>query len=261
MTDFRTLSLSLDGSCARLTIERPQQANGMSFELIDELEQVADVLTSMTTLKVLVITANGPFFCAGGDINDIQSLSGDIEAEMTHKVRQLNRFILTISQLDAVVICAVNGVASGAGFSLAISADLTLSAASAKFTTAYIKLGVSPDGNASYILPRLVGLRKAQELLLTSPILSAEEALKLGLINRVVADNELQSEADQLAEQLAQYSQLALASTKKLLAGSFDKTQSQQLEMEAKLIANCVAGDDAQEGIQAFLEKRAPKFA
>jgi 2-(1,2-epoxy-1,2-dihydrophenyl)acetyl-CoA isomerase len=162
--------------------------------------------------------------------------------------------------MDAPLVVAVNGTAAGAGFSVAISGDLVLAAESAKFAMAYTAAGLSPDGSSSFFLPRLVGMRRAQELMLTNRRLSAAEALDWGLVSQVVPDAELADTAFALAKQLAAGPTRALGMVKKLLATSFQESLETQMELEARGIAEMAGTADGREGIDAFLSKRAPGF-
>jgi 2-(1,2-epoxy-1,2-dihydrophenyl)acetyl-CoA isomerase len=165
------------------------------------------------------------------------------------------------SRMRAPLVVAVNGTAAGAGMSLAVSGDLVLAADVAKFTMAYTAAGLSPDGSSSYFLPRLIGLRRTQELMLTNRRLSAQEAFEWGLVNRVVAADDLQQQARALAAQLAQGPTRAFGTVKRLLNESFTGTLETQMELEARGIAAMAGTPDGREGIQAFLEKRKPSFS
>jgi 2-(1,2-epoxy-1,2-dihydrophenyl)acetyl-CoA isomerase len=162
--------------------------------------------------------------------------------------------------MDAVLITSVNGVAAGAGFSLAIAGDLVLASDAASFTMAYTKAGLSPDGSSSYYLPRLIGIRRTQELMLTNRTLSAAEAVGWGLINDVVPAAELEARTSALADQLASAAKGSSSAVKKLLLVSFGHTLEEQMDLEGRLIAACADSPDGREGIDAFLTKRAPYF-
>ena len=172
----------------------------------------------------------------------------------------LHSAISTFSRMQAALIVAVNGVAAGAGFSLALIGDIVLAAESASFTMAYTRAGLCPDGSSSYFLPRLVGLRRAQELMLTNRTLSAAEACDMGLVTRVVADDELQLQAQRVATDLAAGARLSTAYVKKLLLASSVNDLEAQMELEGQLVSQCAASPDGREGIQAFVDKRKPEF-
>jgi 2-(1,2-epoxy-1,2-dihydrophenyl)acetyl-CoA isomerase len=163
--------------------------------------------------------------------------------------------------MDAVLIVAVNGIAAGAGFSLAIAGDLVLAGSSASFTMAYTRAGLSPDGSSSFYLPRLVGLRKSQELMLTNRTLSAAEASAWGLVTDVVEDSDLLNRADALATQVASAAKKSNAAVKKLLLMTYGNGLEEQMEIEGRSIAECANSADGREGIDAFVAKRRPEFA
>ncbi len=173
----------------------------------------------------------------------------------------LHRAISTFARMDAVLITAVNGVAAGAGFSLAVTGDLVLAAQSATFTMAYTAAGLSPDGSSSYYLPRLIGVRRTQELMLTNRRLSAGEALQWGLLTEVVDDAELAARVDAVAQQIASGARQSASAVKKLVLMSFTNGLEEQMEIEGRLIAECADSADGNEGIDAFLQKRRPEFA
>jgi 2-(1,2-epoxy-1,2-dihydrophenyl)acetyl-CoA isomerase len=162
--------------------------------------------------------------------------------------------------MDAVVITVVNGIAAGAGFSVAVTGDLVLSAESAKFTMAYTKAGLSPDGSSSYYLPRLIGIRRTQQLMLTNRTLTAAEALDWGLLTEVVPDDQLAARAEALAQEMATTSRTSNGAVKRLLLGTYRTGLEEQMELESQYIKDSARSADGQEGIAAFLEKRAPAF-
>jgi 2-(1,2-epoxy-1,2-dihydrophenyl)acetyl-CoA isomerase len=208
----------------------------------------------------VVLTAGGRFFCAGGDLKEFAGMGDMPGPGLKSLADNLHSAISTFSRMDAALIVAVNGIAAGGGFSLALVGDIVLAAESARFTMAYTRAGLSPDGSSSYFLPRLVGLRKAQELMLMNNSLSASEALEIGLITYAVADAELEQQTGQIAAELANSAQQSIACVKKLLLGSFDNSLETQMEYEGRYVSQCAASPDGQEGIQAFIEKRAPVF-
>ncbi len=258
MTDFETLAFAQSGPVASIVLNRPQVANGMNDTMTRELAAAAALCDTAAT-KVVTITGAGRFFCAGGDLKAIAA-APDPGTYVKGIADDLHRALSTFARMDAVVLTVVNGTAAGAGFSVAVTGDLVLAAESAKFTMAYTKAGLSPDGGASYYLPRLIGLRRTQQLMLTNRTLSATEALEWGLLTDVVPDAELSARADALAQELANTSRTSNATVKRLLLGSSRSGLEEQLEAEARAIAESVRSADGQEGVAAFLEKRAPQF-
>ena len=259
MSEYQTLTFEQDGPIARIVLNRPDDANGMNDVMTAELAQVARRCDTAPT-KVVVLTGAGRFFCAGGDLKAMAASPLGPGPFVKGIADDLHRAISTFSRMDAVLITAVNGVAAGAGFSLAIAGDLVLAADSASFTMAYTRAGLSPDGSSSYYLPRLVGVRRTQELMLTNRTLSAAEAADWGLVTAVVPVAELAAKTEELAVQLAAAARGSSAAVKRLMLASFGSGLEEQMELEGRLIAACADSADGREGIEAFLNKRAPVF-
>jgi len=259
MTDFETLTFAQSGPVTNIVLNRPDAANGMNDTLTRELA-VAAALCDVATTKVVTITGAGRFFCAGGDLKAMAA-APDAGAFVKGIADDLHRALSTFARMDAVVITVVNGTAAGAGFSLAVTGDLVLSAESAKYTMAYTKAGLSPDGSSSYYLPRLIGIRRTQQLMLTNRTLTAAEALDWGLVTEVVPDADLAGRADALAKEMASTSRTSNAAVKRLLLGTYRAGIEEQMELEGRYIAECARSADGQEGIAAFLGKRAPNFS
>ncbi|AFM17989.1 enoyl-CoA hydratase/carnithine racemase [Mycolicibacterium chubuense NBB4] len=259
MTEYQTLLFEQAGALARITLNRPQAANGMNHTMTRELADAAARCDTPGT-KVVVITGAGRFFCAGGDLKDFADAPGR-GRHIKAVADDLHRAISTFARMDAVVITAVNGTAAGAGFSLAVTGDLVLAAESASFTMAYTKVGLSPDGSASYFLPRLIGIAKTKELMLTNRVMSAELASHWGLVTEVVADDQLASRADELAQTMAATAAGSNGGVKSLLMHTFGNGLEEQMELEGRLIAARAESADGREGVDAFLAKRTPDFA
>ncbi len=260
MAEFENIILEQSGGVAKITLNRPDAANGINLAMAQELLQAAIHCDEDSAVRCVLITGNGKMFCAGGDLKSFAAFGDGISARLKELTTYLHAAIGRLARMDAPVIIAVNGVAAGAGFSLAVSGDLVLAAESAKFTMAYTAAGLSPDGSSSYFLPRLIGLRKTQELMLTNRRLSAEEAMAWGVITRVVADDDLQQVAAELAVKLASGPTRAHGVVKKLLQGSFGNGLETQMEHEARYIAAMASTDDGKEGVTAFMEKRKAEF-
>jgi 2-(1,2-epoxy-1,2-dihydrophenyl)acetyl-CoA isomerase len=256
---FDSLLFARDGAVATITLNRPAAANGMDEVLTRELAEVAETVAA-SDIKAVVLTGAGRFFCAGGDLKAMAASPAGPGPFVAGIADNLHRALATFARMDAVLIAAVNGVAAGAGFSLAVSADLVLAAEAASFTMAYTKAGLSPDGSASYYLPRLVGPRRAVELMLTNRTLSAAEAQEWGLVNEVVS-GDVVARAGELAAQIATGARGSHAAVKKLVLASYGNDIETQMALEAELISANADGPDGREGIEAFTTKRAPKFA
>jgi 2-(1,2-epoxy-1,2-dihydrophenyl)acetyl-CoA isomerase len=256
---YQTLDVAASGAITRIALNRPDAANGMNDTMTRELADVARRCDDDAT-KVVVLTGNGRFFCAGGDLKAFAAAPSR-GAFIKGVADDLHRAISTFARMDAAVIVAVNGAAAGAGFSLAAAGDLVVAGESASFTMAYTRAGLSPDGSASYFLPRLIGLRRTQQLMLTNRTLRASEALDWGLITEVVPDAELADRVEQLATQFAAAARGSTAGVKSLLAATFGNGLEEQMELEGRLIAGLADSADGTEGVDAFLDKRAATFA
>ncbi|CAO5233254.1 enoyl-CoA hydratase/isomerase family protein [Frankia sp. AgKG'84/4] len=255
----RTLTVERDGAVAIITLNRPDAANGISQELAAELGQAAYDCAEDPAVRAVLLTGAGRFFCAGGDVKEMVGYGERAGAETKKLADLLHRAVTSLARLDAPLVVAVNGTTAGAGVGLAIAGDLVLAADTATFTLAYTNVGLSPDGGTTFALPRLIGLRRTQELLYTNRRLSAAEALDWGLVTRVVPAGELAGEALAFAQRLAAGPADSHRTIRRLLLDTFDNSLETQLELEARGIAAC-AVTDGREGAAAFIDKRAPKF-
>ncbi|GAB3222995.1 enoyl-CoA hydratase/isomerase family protein [Mycolicibacterium hippocampi] len=259
MTDYQTIIFEQSGAVARITLNRPEAANGMDDTMTRELADVAARCDNAGT-KVVVLSGAGRFFCAGGDLKAMAASPLGPGRFVKGIADDLHRAISTFARMDAVLVTVVNGTAAGAGFSLAAAGDLVVAATSATFTMAYTRAGLSPDGSASYHLPRLIGIRRTHDLMLTNRRLSADEAMQWGLVNYVVDDAEVIGFTDKLVTDLAAGATQSHAAVKKLLLATFDNGIETQMELEGRLLAANADGPDGREGIDAFLTKRKPEF-
>jgi 2-(1,2-epoxy-1,2-dihydrophenyl)acetyl-CoA isomerase len=259
VTEYQTINFEQTGAITRITLNRPDAANGMNDTMTRELADAARRCDTDAT-KVVVLTGTGRFFCAGGDLKSFAS-APDRGRYIKGVADDLHRAISTFARMDAVLITAVNGTAAGAGFSIAVTGDLVLAAESASFTMAYTRAGLSPDGSSSYYLPRLIGIRKAQELMLTNRTLSAQDAAQWGLVTEVVPDDQLAARADELADQMVATSRQSNGAVKALLLTTFKNGIEDQMELEGRLIAERANSADGREGIDAFMAKRKPEFS
>jgi 2-(1,2-epoxy-1,2-dihydrophenyl)acetyl-CoA isomerase len=260
MSQYKHIKFAKEGAIARIELNRPDAANGLDSLMASELKEAARLCDDDPGLKVVTLSANGRFFSAGGDLAQMLSHGDAIGDAAQALADDFHEAISSLSRMQAVLVIAVNGVAAGGGFSLTLIGDIVLAAESASFTMAYTRAGLSPDGASSYFLPRLLGLRKTQELMLTNPTLSATQACELGMITRVVDDADLAAETERLAARIAAGPRLANAYVKKLLLASAGNDLETQMALEAQLLAQCAASHDGREGIQAFFDKRKPEF-
>lgn len=261
MADYTTLKVEVNDRVALVTLSRPDAANGLDLTMASELASVAKFCDCNDNISAVILTGEGKFFSAGGDIKAMASFGDDVSLKIKLLADDLHAALSTFARMSAPVIVAVNGMAAGAGFSLAISGDIVLADPKAKFVMAYTRAGLSPDGGSSYVLPRLIGLRRTQELMLLNRQLSAAEAYDWGLVTQVMAEGALLDTAKKIAAELAFGPPEANAAVKRLLLESFNNGFEAQMELEARTIAHCAGSDHGREGIAAFIEKRRPDFS
>jgi 2-(1,2-epoxy-1,2-dihydrophenyl)acetyl-CoA isomerase len=258
---YEALTFEVADGVATITINRPEAANSLNLTLAEELLKVATKCDADPAIRAVLLTGSGKMFCAGGDVPTFAKIGDGIGEYMRHVTTGLHGAVARFARMDAPLIIAVNGVAAGAGMSIALTGDIIFAAASAKFTMAYTAIGMVPDGSSSFFLPRLVGPLKAKELILTNPRLSADEALALGIVTEVVADDELMERARACAAQLAAGPTKSYGAAKRLLADTFSNSLETQMELETRAISDLAQNThDGREGIMAFAEKRKPDF-
>jgi 2-(1,2-epoxy-1,2-dihydrophenyl)acetyl-CoA isomerase len=258
---FETLLFQVDASLARITLNRPEAANSMNLQMAQDLMHAMLRCDQDPEVRAVLITGSGGTFSAGGDLQSFSGAKDRLGPFLRELSTYLHATISRMARMDAPVVAAVNGAAAGGGMSLACAADLVLAAESARFVIAYSQVGLSPDLGSTYVLPRLIGLRRTQELMLTDRRLSAAEAHAWGLVTRVVPDAELEAESEKLARSLAAGPTRAFAEVKRLLLTTYGEGLESQMERESVAISGTARTDDAQEAIQAFLAKRKPKFS
>jgi 2-(1,2-epoxy-1,2-dihydrophenyl)acetyl-CoA isomerase len=248
------------GAVARLRLNRPAAGNAFNVELARALMEGAITCDEDDAVRCVVLTGAGRMFCAGGDVADFASAGDRASALIKEIASYLHAAVSTFAHMRKPLITAINGPAAGAGFSLGLLGDLALAANSATFSLAYAAIGLSPDGGASFLLPRLVGLRRAQEMMMLNPRLSAAEAAAMGLVTRTVEDAALESEVAALADRLAQSATGALGRARQLLLQSYGATLEEQMDAELRAIADSARSPHGKAGVQAFLAKRKPEF-
>ncbi|MBX7137221.1 MAG: 2-(1,2-epoxy-1,2-dihydrophenyl)acetyl-CoA isomerase PaaG [Oligoflexia bacterium] len=244
-----------------IKLNRPEVLNSfnrrMSAELLEALQGAAD----SREIRALLLTGEGRAFCAGQDLAEVAPSRDGTLPELGEIVRSCyNPVISALRDLPKPVVCAVNGIAAGAGANLALACDLVLASHGATFIQAFSKIGLIPDSGGTFFLPRLVGLGRATALAMLAERLPAEEALRLGLIYKLFVPQELLPEATKLAMYLAQQPTRGFAALKKALNQSFSNSLKEQLELEAQLQGECGRSADYKEGVSAFLGKRSPQF-
>lgn len=259
---YETIQLEMRGAVGIITLNRPDSLNALTTQVGQEFQAAIREARERGS-RAIVVTGAGRAFCAGGDLREMRKIAereGKIEAFFDEPLRLLNDCILSIRRAPLPFIAAVNGAASGGGCNLALACDLVIAGEGARFNQAFIKIGLVPDCGGTFILPRLVGWKRATELMMTGDVVTAGRALEMGMINAVVPEDELMVQALAMAERLAQAPTAAIGRTKELLEASAANDYGGQLELER--LAQIEAGKtkDFREGVAAFIEKRPPKF-
>ena len=257
---YEAVIFTVDDAVATITMNRPEVANALSLTMAKELAELAIACDERPDIRAVILTGSGRFFSAGGDLDGFSKAGADAGALSKEMTMYVHSAVSRFSRMDAPLIAAVNGMAAGAGFSFAVSCDIVIAEESAQFLSAYTSSGLSPDGSSTYFLPRVVGFKRAYELMVLNRRLSAAEALEWGIATRVVPDGESLSHAAELAGKLASGPTKAFGSVKRLLHASLTETLETQMESEARAFADVLRSDDAQEGVAAFLEKRKPQY-
>ena len=262
---FSTIQLDVAGAIMTVRLNRPEVLNAFSADMSAELDTALRRAMQDDTIRCLVLTGNGRAFCAGQDLRQIRSAAGGSSAAAggglgAYLREKLNPLILCLRTMEKPVIAAVNGVAAGAGVSLALAADLRLCAWGASFKMAFVQLGLVPDAGATLALVQLVGYARAAEMCLLGEPVSAEQALQMGLVNKVVDDRNLPAATGEIAARLAALPPIALGLTKRALNRAWTATLDAQLECEALLQDAAGRTADHREAVAAFLAKRPPHF-
>jgi 2-(1,2-epoxy-1,2-dihydrophenyl)acetyl-CoA isomerase len=256
-----TVLIAREGGITRLTLNRPDKLNAFTLAMHAELRAALEAASTDAQCRVVVLTGAGRAFCAGQDLAETRPQGGAGVPDAGSRLEQAyNPLVRLIASLEKPVICAVNGIAAGAGANVALACDLVYAARSASFLQAFARIGLIPDAGGTWVLPRLVGAARARGLALLAEPLSAEKAEAWGLIWKAVDDDKLEAEVSAVAARLAVAPTYGLGLAKRALAAASTNTLAQQLDLERDLQRLAGASPDAAEGIAAFLEKRAPNF-
>lgn len=258
---YQTIIVEKNNGVANLTLNRPDRLNSFNVQMHEELQNALDDIATDGETRCLLITGSGRGFCAGQDLND-RAVSADGEApDLGMSVEKFyNPLIRRLTNLKMPVICALNGVAAGAGASLVMACDIVIAARSASFILSFAKVGLVPDSGSSWHFTRALGLPRAKALAMLGNKLKAEQAEQWGLIYQVVDDENLMQEGQKLADHLATQPTEALANIKELVHTSFDYSLNEQLERERKAMQHLGRSHDYKEGVASFIEKREPSF-
>jgi 2-(1,2-epoxy-1,2-dihydrophenyl)acetyl-CoA isomerase len=260
--NFQTISFTVDAGIARLTLNRPDKLNSFTGEMHAELRTVLDSIQSDKSVRVMVLTGAGRAFCAGQDLADpdMQMIDGKMPDIGNVVEKNYKQLILRLQNLRVPTIAAVNGIAAGAGASVALACDLVIATKSASFLQAFSKIGLIPDTGGTWFLPQRVGMARAMGLALLADKLPAEKAAEWGLIWECAEDTDFAARIDALAKQLSTAPTKALVRTRQAMHAAPGHTLEQQLSFEGSFMRELGWSPDYAEGVAAFMEKRAPKF-
>ncbi|SFN84712.1 2-(1,2-epoxy-1,2-dihydrophenyl)acetyl-CoA isomerase PaaG [Xenorhabdus japonica] len=255
LTDINTGVLSI-------TLNRPECLNSFNEELHQQLSKAMDIAEQDESVRCVLLTGTGRGFCSGQDLSDRNSIisNGDIPDLGQSVERYYNPLIRRMTSLPKPIICAINGVAAGAGVSLALACDIVIASRTASFIQAFCRIGLTPDSGGSWFLPHKIGQARAMGMALLGEKISAEQALDWGMIWQVVKPEELEDKTQELARHLATQPTVALGCTKQATYAAVSNTLDQQLDLERDLQRRCGHSEDFREGISTFMEKRQPTF-
>ncbi len=257
---YETLLFDVAEGVATVTLHRPDAANTINLQMAKDLYDAATRCADDPGVRAVIVTGSGKLFSGGGDIGSFAAAGDGFPRLLRDITASLHVAVARLLQMDAPVVCAVNGACAGGALGLGVCGDLVLAAESAKFTPGYTAIGMSADGASTVLLPRLIGLRRTQELFMTNRRLTAQEALAWGLVTEVAPDAELMARAQTLARGFAQGPTRAYGMVKRLLAATYTNGLETQMELEASSMAALARSHDGPEGIAAFAGRRKPAF-
>lgn len=256
-----TILVSSGDGIGRITLNRPASLNALDKETGERLLESLGALREDASVRAIVLTGAGRAFSSGGDVKEMARSGSELsESFFEELLCTLNRSIQALAEMPKPVLAAVNGVAAGLGFSLALACDIRVAARGAEFTQAFLKLGLVPDGGGTFFLPRIVGWARATELVLSARTVSSEEALRLGIVHEVVDDSVFESSVEAWAHRLAELPTAAVGRVKQLLTHSFTADLKSQLRFEREMQMASGRTADFREGVAAFAERRTPRF-
>jgi 2-(1,2-epoxy-1,2-dihydrophenyl)acetyl-CoA isomerase len=249
------LQVEREGAVLTLTLNRAESANAIDLTMARALAEVARDCEADSALSAVVLTGAGSRFCAGGAVRSFAAAGEDLPKALRELTMYLHAALASFARMTPALITAVNGVAAGAGLGLAAAGDICIAARSATFRSAYTAIGLSPDAGSTWALPRLIGARRAQELVLTNRVLDAERALAWGLVTEVVEDGDLLPRARAVADDLARLPRSAIGASKRLIAQSFGAELADQLEREAASVTSLAGSEATRAAISAFVQR------
>jgi 2-(1,2-epoxy-1,2-dihydrophenyl)acetyl-CoA isomerase len=256
---FETILFEKEEGLAIITLNRPQALNAFDEQMHEEVYQAVNLAAEDADVHCILLTGSGRGFSAGADIKVIKEATGEVDlGEYLRKT--YNQLLLKIQEIEKPFVAALHGPVYGAGLGVALACDFRIAAASSKYCMAFINIGLVPDAGTSFFLPRIIGLSRAMEMTMTGEPVDAEEAYRIGLVNKVVVDEELDKEAKAFARRLIQAPTKALGLSKRMLWQSFESDLATALNREAEFQAVCGRSADHKEAITAFFEKRKPNF-
>ncbi len=259
---LETVKFEMNGAVAIITLNRPDALNALSLQLTKDLREAIRKAVDGKA-RAVILTGEGRAFCSGGDLREMQAMwqkEGRIEAFLEEPLKALHDVILLIRETPIPFVAAVQGVCAGAGTNFALACDIVFAAENATFNEAFVRIGLSPDCGGSFFLPRAVGEKLAAEIFMTGETLTAEKALQIGMINRVVAAENLMEETMKMAKKLSLAPTASIGRIKEMLNASFSNDLQKQLDLEHTSQIESGKSNDFKEGVQAFFEKREPNF-
>ena len=255
-----TLLYAVDAGIATVTLNRPHVMNALDADMIRRLRAACEEARDDASVRVIVLRGNGPAFLAGGDVASFHANLPRLANMIIELAGEFHHAIIALRDAAKPVLACVHGAVAGAGVSLLVAADLAIAAKDTQFTLAYSKIATSPDGGSTYFLPRIVGTRKALELMMLSDTFDADAALNVGLVNWVVPGKDLEVATGKIVRRLVGGPTAAYGETKALVNRTFERPLAAQLDAEAQAFARCARTRDLAEGVTAFVEKRKPDF-
>lgn len=260
MSESHSVLYSRTGDVGWVTLNRPDAMNALDLPMLEKLREALIEAREDSRARVVLLTGEGKAFCAGGDVRYMASLGADVEKGLRDMVGLLNLSVLELCGMPKPHVAVLNGAAAGAGLSLALACDYRIMSERASVAVAYPACGLTPDGGLTWFLPRVVGIARAQEMILLNPRLSSESALAWGLVHRVLPEQELPTAAAQFAGQLAQAATHAVAETRRLFIGGFGRSLAEQLDREVQSVAAAAASSEGKLGLRALSAGLRPVF-